>query len=174
MKAPVNFQVKAVKQARWVMHQQKLILCQFYPNNPFWVARPYFPATAARPIEPIGPSDIAKHVNNKQALEGCARWISLTQESPFRARAAWVQSLNTRLTDDARAKASRAIQHITGLWERLNYRHNLGLIYYEGVELIIDQVKTIWVPEPLQQTHYLPGLWRRTDSDSHIEYTRLR
>lgn len=174
MKAPENLLVKSVAQARWVTHQQKLVLCQFYPNNPIWVARPYFPAAAARPYEPIGPHDIAKHVNNKQALEGCARWLSLVQDSPFRARAAWVQTLNPRLTPEARAKASKPISHITSLWEKLNFQNNLGLIFPEGMEIIIDQVKTIWLPEPLQQTAFLPGLWRRTDSDSHVEYVRLR
>lgn len=173
MKAPENLPLKIVKQAKWLTHQQKLIVCQFYPDNPFWVARPSFASSISKPLEPLGPRDLVQHANNKQALEGVRQWLGTHMNSEYRARAAWIQNLNPSLTAAARSRSSKAVGHITRLREQLQYPRNLGLIFPEGLEIIIDDVKAIWVPEPLQQTAFLPGTWKRYDFDSHIEYARL-
>lgn len=174
MRAPVVLPRTVIQQAKWLAHNQKLIVCQFYPDNPMWVSRPRYPGGSSRPIEPIVPSDIAKHVNNPKALENLARWLEHQTQSPFGARTAWIQNLDPTLTDEARSRRSKPIAHINYLWESLRMPNRLGCILPQGLEIIIDQVKTIWVVEPIQDFSYFPGLWKRYDFDDRIEYARIR
>lgn len=174
MRAPEMLQLKTVKKAKWLAHQQKLIVCQFYPNNPFWVARPRFVSAMDRPIEPTSPSHIAQHVNDPKALEGLRRWLEIQSASPYGARTAWIQNIDPLMTPEMRARRSKPIAHITHLWEALRQPHRLGCILPEGLEIIIDQVKTIWTVEPITDFTYFPGFWKRYDFDDRIEYSRLR
>lgn len=139
-----------------------------------WVVRPRFPGGSSRPIEPITPLDIAKHVNDPKALTGLSRWLEHQTRSQYGARTAWIQNLDPTLTNEARSQRSRSINHITLLWESLKTPNRLGCILPQGLEIIIDQVKTIWVVEPIQDFSYFPGLWKRYDFDDRIEYARIR
>ena len=174
MKAPINFPVQTAKVARWNFMAQYLILCQFYPDNPFYAIRPTFRGTASKPQEPGAPRHIVEHVNDIQALSGLKQWLSRTQHSEYRARMAWKQVISPRYSSEALTAVSKPLTHITKMYEALTWPHSFGVIYPEGVQVIIPQVKKIWVPEPLKDLSILEGTWKRYDFDSHIEYARLR
>lgn len=169
-----NYPIETRKSVSWLFHQQSLILCQFFPNNPFWVVRPRFVGSAPRPREPGSPSKLLQAIPSQQALSSMVKWLQLTQHREDRCRLAWCQRINHRNTDAQLAFNSKALNHISNLYQSLNWPESVGLIYPESIPIIGFQVKKIWVVEPLEQFPISEGLWKRYDYDGHIEYARLR
>lgn len=170
---PADIQLPVVIQDAWPQFSELLTGVQFHSNNPFWVVRPHFPDPwVCQDI--TSPEDIIQHVQLKKGLSGPLNWVRINLASHQRNRMAYRYSLNEALTDDGRAKNSRALPHITKLYESLRWPLNMGLIFPEGVEVILPQFKRLWVHTPLSWENKLSKNWRRYDHFNYIEYVRIR
>ena len=168
-----QYTVPLIKQARWQMFEQFLILYQVMPNSPYFVVRPSYNG-GSTVQEPKNPDPIAMLLTGKQALTGAGKWLKNVDKDPYRCTKAYIMSQNANLTPEAREKASRTV-HITKMHESLAWPKSVGLIFPDSLRIISHQVKKIWVPDYIKNAEkQLPGTWGVYEFPEYIEYVRLK
>ena len=171
VKVPANLELPYVEQEFWVTNSELLTLYQPYPDNPFWVVRPYYAnARVVRDVQT--PQDLDPYLGLQEALRAPIRWLRQNMSSPVRNRMAYRYSVDPYLNQAGRERASGTVTHITKLYESIQWPKNIGVIFPDSVPIILRQCKRIWTVEPLKIR--LPSNWRRYDMPTYIEYARIK
>lgn len=168
-----QYTVPLIKQARWRMFEQFLILYQVIPNSPYFVVRPSYNG-GAKVMEPRNPDPLTWALSTEQALTGAGEWLKRNDRSQYRCSWSYVMNQNANLTAEARKKASKTV-HITKLHESLAWPKSIGMIFPDSLPIIAHQTKKLWVPDHIKNAdRILPGTWAYYEFPGYIEYVRLK